>query len=41
MIGINKRKAHAPLRSFTAPSQAFDHFGLRSGEPLRMPGSPL
>ncbi|KAL4457400.1 hypothetical protein ABPG75_012265 [Micractinium tetrahymenae] len=31
VIGINKRAAHAPLRSFTSPSQAAEHFRLRSG----------
>lgn len=33
VIGINKRAAHAPLRSFSSPSQAADHYRLRSGSP--------
>ncbi|PRW56286.1 Beta-galactosidase isoform A [Chlorella sorokiniana] len=33
VIAINKRKPHVPLRSFTAPAQAFDHFALRSEAP--------
>ena len=40
VIGINKRKPHVPLRSFTAPGQAFDH-ALCSGEPLSSSGARL
>ena len=32
VIGINKRRAHVPLRSFTAPEQALSHYLLRSGK---------
>lgn len=28
VVGINKRRAHVPLRSFTAPEQAWQHFAL-------------
>lgn len=31
VIGINKRAAHAPLRSFANPKQALDHYRLRAG----------
>jgi hypothetical protein len=33
VLGINKRKAHAQLRSFTSDEQAFQHFQLRSEGP--------
>lgn len=33
VIGINKRRAHVPLRSHTAPEQALRHYALRSGAP--------
>ena len=31
VVGISKRRAHVPLRSFTAPGQAFDHYRLSTG----------
>lgn len=31
VIGINKRRSHVPLRSFTTSEQVFDHYRLRSG----------
>ena len=33
IIGINKRLAHAPLRSFTAPEQALQYYRLLSDLP--------
>lgn len=32
VIGINKRRPHVPLRSFTASEQAVQHYRLRSGK---------
>jgi hypothetical protein len=33
VFGINKRKAHVPLRSFTSQDQAFQHYRLASEVP--------
>ena len=30
VVGINKRKAHVTLRSFTQPQQAFSHYRLEA-----------
>lgn len=33
VVGINKRKAHVPLRSYTSASQAAEHYRLASEAP--------